>query len=186
LIGTSTCPLCWTYEYDFNICLHLLKKGANIQHKNYCVSLWTWIINWSYSKSKCLFKKTPQISDLFKFVENLDEPNKNGDTILHLLCECGCEKCITSYNNLLNEYKCDPNIKNKDGLSPNDIYKKIDKIEKQEEKDDEKFCCICFEEVKNVVFLPCKHLCSCYECAQPINDCPICRQKIVEKMQIYC
>ncbi len=43
-------------------------------------------------------------------------------------------------------------------------------------------CCVCMEVVKTAVFLPCRHLSCCGNCAQKIvvltNKCPICRSAI--------
>jgi hypothetical protein len=54
-----------------------------------------------------------------------------------------------------------------------------------EEKEDENLCCICFEEEKNMVFSPCGHICTCSECSAIVNDCPICRKKIDQKIKVY-
>lgn len=43
----------------------------------------------------------------------------------------------------------------------------------------EEDCCICMVEVKSVVFSPCGHYTSCYECATKLQSkCPICRGNI--------
>lgn len=44
-------------------------------------------------------------------------------------------------------------------------------------------CSICMERVRNVAFL-CGHL-TCHECAIPLKNCPICRQKILKKINLY-
>lgn len=36
-------------------------------------------------------------------------------------------------------------------------------------------CCICMDGPKNVVFLPCRHLCCCQGCGPLCKLCPICR-----------
>ena len=48
-------------------------------------------------------------------------------------------------------------------------------------------CIICLTRKKNTVFLPCRHLTCCYECArhQTITECVICRTHIQDKMQIF-
>ena len=52
-------------------------------------------------------------------------------------------------------------------------------------------CVVCFDREKDVVFAPCGHYCSCFECASIIkrsnNKCPICRsliKTIVKRDQI--
>jgi hypothetical protein len=46
-------------------------------------------------------------------------------------------------------------------------------------------CCICVEQHRECVFLPCRHLCACEECSKLLDECPVCRQPIVEKITIY-
>jgi hypothetical protein len=48
-------------------------------------------------------------------------------------------------------------------------------------------CIICQQEPKQVVFLPCRHLCMCQLCSQamPRNLCPVCRGTVTGKMGIF-
>lgn len=48
-------------------------------------------------------------------------------------------------------------------------------------------CVICFDNNKAILFLPCNHLCCCYECHLKHNfeTCPICRTKIISKRTIF-
>ena len=51
-------------------------------------------------------------------------------------------------------------------------------------------CCICIAEIKDTVFLPCKHLCVCYGCYETMRNyfhrkCPICRQMVKKHIQVY-
>lgn len=39
-------------------------------------------------------------------------------------------------------------------------------------------CCICFENEKNSVFIPCGHYYCCMSCSKQIKKCPICRNSI--------
>lgn len=43
-------------------------------------------------------------------------------------------------------------------------------------------CVICMEVVPNVIFLPCGHVCGCSACAEPLKECPLCRQEIRTKL----
>lgn len=49
--------------------------------------------------------------------------------------------------------------------------------------DEDPDCCICMEKPKNQVFLPCKHMCCCYNCSQSVSrvqkTCPICREVVI-------
>lgn len=53
-------------------------------------------------------------------------------------------------------------------------------------------CVVCQDNEKNIVLLPCKHLCLCLECCQTINrmasnrrTCPLCRVKIRDYINVY-
>jgi len=59
-----------------------------------------------------------------------------------------------------------------------------------------KYCCICLENPKCVVLLPCKHLCVCEACGEVDGDsatspvmilkcCPICRQNIKQRYKVF-
>ena len=52
---------------------------------------------------------------------------------------------------------------------------------------DEDCCRICLTEKKDVVFIPCRHLATCHNCANraAVNICIICRIPIQDKMQVY-
>jgi hypothetical protein len=51
---------------------------------------------------------------------------------------------------------------------------------------DENACCVvCLENKKNMLLLPCKHVCSCDKCSVQLTDCPLCRTKIVEKTLVF-
>ena len=39
-------------------------------------------------------------------------------------------------------------------------------------------CCCCQEQLVNLLFLPCGHVCTCVECGQRLKTCPLCRQQI--------
>lgn len=49
---------------------------------------------------------------------------------------------------------------------------------------DEKDCAICLERKKNVLFLPCKHVCSCEMCSPNLKSCPICDVEVKERFQV--
>jgi len=57
-------------------------------------------------------------------------------------------------------------------------------LNNKEKEDDENECVICFENKKDAVFLECRHLCACFECAQSCKECPICR-KAGKVIKIY-
>ncbi|OWA53035.1 hypothetical protein BV898_17471 [Hypsibius exemplaris] len=50
---------------------------------------------------------------------------------------------------------------------------------------EEKLCAICHDMPKNVVLVPCGHLCICQGCSElGINDCPLCRQRVLSKIVV--
>ncbi|KAG5481763.1 hypothetical protein CUR178_07116 [Leishmania enriettii] len=48
-------------------------------------------------------------------------------------------------------------------------------------------CVICLENCKDTVFLPCRHLCTCWSCASRIGNsaCPTCRARIEAMQFVY-
>ncbi|XP_063914402.1 E3 ubiquitin-protein ligase NEURL3-like [Zophobas morio] len=54
---------------------------------------------------------------------------------------------------------------------------------------DDESCTICYVNGVEVVFIPCGHLCACFQCGQTIvrhdNLCPICRKGIGSTVRVY-
>ena len=49
----------------------------------------------------------------------------------------------------------------------------------------DKVCIICLTDKTKIVFQPCGHLCCCLECAYKVNECPICRSSITQRIRAY-
>lgn len=50
---------------------------------------------------------------------------------------------------------------------------------------DDNQCLICLDQVKNTVFEPCCHLCTCENCAKQLSNCPLCRTNIKNNIKIF-
>ena len=51
---------------------------------------------------------------------------------------------------------------------------------------EQELCVVCRTNPREIILLPCGHVCLCEDCADDINnDCPICRALIVEKRAAY-
>lgn len=50
---------------------------------------------------------------------------------------------------------------------------------------DNLLCKICMDHTLDIVFEPCRHLCSCFNCAQNMQTCPICRMFITERIKTF-
>ncbi|VDD97541.1 unnamed protein product [Enterobius vermicularis] len=46
-------------------------------------------------------------------------------------------------------------------------------------------CAICFEKPPQCLFFPCSHMVCCESCGHTCEECPVCRQKISGKMNVY-
>lgn len=90
-----------------------------------------------------------------------NELNKLNKKLIYYLCENNVLKDrITELKQLLNE---------KD----------------EQKKDLSVNCCVCMEEKSRNLILPCRHLCCCAECSNKINNCPICRVVIAERIEVF-
>mmetsp|Transcript_126399 Transcript_126399/g.223914 ORF Transcript_126399/g.223914 Transcript_126399/m.223914 type:complete len:383 (-) Transcript_126399:63-1211(-) len=49
--------------------------------------------------------------------------------------------------------------------------------------EDEQACVVCSEQRKSVLFMPCRHLCTCEHCAVKLSACPICRAPIEDSVK---
>lgn len=51
-----------------------------------------------------------------------------------------------------------------------------------EEETELKRCCVCFEDERHILFLPCRHVSCCRTCARSLDKCPIDRVTITQKI----
>ena len=50
---------------------------------------------------------------------------------------------------------------------------------------DERLCKICYDNPRNVCFVPCGHVMSCHQCSLNIATCPLCRHKFTRTQQLF-
>ncbi|KAM4886375.1 E3 ubiquitin-protein ligase XIAP isoform 3-T10 [Sylvia borin] len=65
------------------------------------------------------------------------------------------------------------------------LPKDISTEEKLRRLQEEKLCKICMAKDVSVVFIPCGHLVACKECAQFLNECPLCRSDIMKIQEVF-
>jgi hypothetical protein len=63
----------------------------------------------------------------------------------------------------------------------------VDDMQRGDEGDEEANgqCVVCWTEKKSVLFLPCRHLCSCKACGDKTTQCPLCRKTIQQKTDVF-
>ena len=64
----------------------------------------------------------------------------------------------------------------------------LERIEKaKQELEEEKLCVICRESTKEVLIMPCRHLCVCKDCGHRVEleRCPLCREAIAERISVF-
>ena len=65
-----------------------------------------------------------------------------------------------------------------------DVSQSSTQIEDKKNIDDRK-CKICFENLANMLILPCSHLGVCETCTAKLKQCPFCRIKIQKVIKTY-
>ncbi|XP_068608907.1 E3 ubiquitin-protein ligase LRSAM1 [Brachionichthys hirsutus] len=46
-------------------------------------------------------------------------------------------------------------------------------------------CVVCMETGSQVIFLPCGHICCCQVCSDAVQNCPLCRSNISQRIRLY-
>ena len=59
--------------------------------------------------------------------------------------------------------------------------------QKEAQQEEKNFCVVCQAATKTVLLMPCRHLCVCKECSEreELEKCPLCRQIITQKIDVY-
>eukprot|EP00930_Biecheleria_cincta_P031272 TRINITY_DN2170_c2_g1_i1.p1 TRINITY_DN2170_c2_g1~~TRINITY_DN2170_c2_g1_i1.p1 ORF type:complete len:546 (+),score=117.72 TRINITY_DN2170_c2_g1_i1:148-1638(+) len=78
---------------------------------------------------------------------------------------------------------------NQENLDLNRRLEEAERAKGQEEAERSKqaTCVICMDNLANIVCIPCKHLAICIDCGRQaeLAECPICRSRVEQKMQIF-
>lgn len=92
------------------------------------------------------------------------------------------DEVYSFYENKLHETKKENNKENNKKIKLNE--KKDISTEIEEEQ-----CIICLDNKKCILYVPCHHVASCNQCAQKIiqskQQCPICRTKVEQMIQVF-
>ena len=124
------------------------------------------------------------INKLRKKFENLkEETSQNCYRMYELIDERKLdEKTLDELSELEKMYK----------VSLERVAKCKEKVLRQclSQEEENRACVICQVRPKSVLLMPCRHLCICQECVNMsspalLQKCPLCRQVIIEKIQVY-
>lgn len=98
--------------------------------------------------------------------------NMKGENMRHL---CTIEECEAL------------EIKLKKALCAVEKRKNEIHLKEVENAKEQRLCVVCQSEPKSVVLFPCRHLCLCQECSEhdDLDQCPLCRRPIVQKINVY-
>ncbi|XP_054152841.1 baculoviral IAP repeat-containing protein 3-like [Oppia nitens] len=58
-------------------------------------------------------------------------------------------------------------------------------IQQSHQQNNKMLCKICYENVMEVVFLPCAHQISCIRCSQRLLKCPYCRANVTKRLKVF-
>ncbi len=65
-----------------------------------------------------------------------------------------------------------------------DEWKRVDEAAKQEAAARDE-CVMCFDAARTTALAPCGHVCSCDDCAGDLQQCPICRRAIDDRLKVF-
>lgn len=88
----------------------------------------------------------------------------------------------------------DSSDEQEDDLDIDDVINRLLEGSDDENKDEDEhelpriqstLCVICLDLQRNILLKPCKHFCLCENCAQSVQQCPVCRKEITMKEIVY-
>lgn len=127
-----------------------------------------------YERKYCLHEKLAT-----KMVFHLSNPQQSNIVRVPQLAS---NQARVEQNNL-NEVK-----QNDQSNKPSKVeqHKPSDKSEESEQRNQIKVeCLICFDQPRNIVLIPCGHICVCSNCSGDLKICPMCREIIKIKQPFF-
>ncbi len=115
------------------------------------------------------------LDEIFKWEESSKEGSNSDDEALFLLTEN-----ITNVKNELTTENLINHSQNDENHTDFDNLKKENEILKSNLT-----CKICLDEPVGELFLPCRHLVCCVQCSKSVDNCPLCRAKIVGTIKTF-
>ena len=74
------------------------------------------------------------------------------------------------------------------GVGRRSMYVSTNRIpakQSSKQTDNSPKCGTCLTFDKSILFFPCKHIFCCEKCSKKLDNCPICRTEISEKIKVY-
>ena len=71
------------------------------------------------------------------------------------------------------------------GVTHRSMYTRSNVNQSSNQSDDPPKCATCLTFDKSILFLPCKHIYCCEKCSEKLDNCPICRTEVSEKIKVY-
>jgi len=118
----------------------------------------------------------PDVVDLVNQPSSVTSPTTNGKrSNLALLAE----------NQAVNDRAIKKIKKEKDDVSKerDDLQQQLHETEQAH--DEATSCSICYNSTRSAAFLPCSHLACCKDCSTEVNECPLCRTTITQRMDVF-
>lgn len=96
------------------------------------------------------------------------------------------EICVSKYSSsMISNTREIAELKENDVLTFSIIDGPLLEYVKKIKRSKDDICCVCEDQVRNCVCLPCGHTATCLKCASKVDECPICRTEILARHKIY-
>ena len=109
-------------------------------------------------------------------------------------CHCIDSRDVTLFNRLMkdelngqgknNDYVKENKDIVRDNNKEKDQYVNNDSGKENNVKENNQ-CIVCCDQAKDCVLMPCAHLALCFECSSKVDQCPLCRGAISNRIKIF-